>query len=102
MTVLISSRMNIVLDEDYKLIGEARSDVAYLNLYPLSKIIDELDLLSRELLLSLNPKSPPLISSRPGRNGLYRNIGLLSNVALGFLIGSIVFSLIILFISLIG
>lgn len=102
MTVLISSRMNIVLDEDYKLIGESRSDVAYLNLSSLSKIIDELDLLSRELLLSLNPKSSPLISSRPGRNGLYRNIGLLSNIALGFLIGSLVFSLIILFISLRG
>jgi|YelNatPaOPRAMG01_1025707.scaffolds.fasta_scaffold115089_2 tetrahydromethanopterin S-methyltransferase subunit B len=102
MAILISSRMNVVLDEDYRLVGEARSDVAYLNLSPLSKIVDELDLLSRELLLSLDPKSSPLISSRPGRGGLYRNAGLLSNIALGFLIGSLIFSLIILFISLRG
>jgi tetrahydromethanopterin S-methyltransferase subunit B len=102
VAILISSSMNVVLDEDYRLIGEARSDAAYLNLSPLSKIVDELDLLSRELLLSLDPKSPPIISSRPGRGGLYRSAGLLSNIALGFLIGSLIFSLIILLISLRG
>lgn len=102
MTIVISSRMNIILDEDYRLIGEARTDVAYLNLEPLAKAVNELDLLSRELLASLDPKSSPLISTRPGRGGLYRYAGLLSNIALGFLIGSLVFSLIIILTALRG
>lgn len=102
MTIIISSRVNVVLDEDYKLIGEARPDVAYLNLEPLAKAVNELDLLSKELLISLDPKSSPLISTRPGRSGLYRNAGLLSNIALGFLIGSLVFSLIVLLTALRG
>ena len=92
MTILISRELNVVLDEDFKLVGEARVDVAQLNLEPVIKAVEELDLLSRELLSSLEPRSAPLISSRPRREGVYRLSGIMSNVALGFLIGSLAFS----------
>ena len=95
MTILISRDLNVVLDEDFKLVGEARVDVAQLNLEPVIKAVEELDLLSRELLASLEPRTAPLISSRPRREGVYRLSGVMSNVALGFLIGSLAFSAIL-------
>ena len=92
-TIIISPDLDIILDAENKIIGEARSDIAILDVTPLEKKIAELDLLAEELVSSLNPKTSPLIASRPGREGLYLKAGFLSNMVLGFLIGLLLFSL---------
>ncbi|MEM2058411.1 MAG: tetrahydromethanopterin S-methyltransferase subunit B [Thermoproteota archaeon] len=92
-TIIISPDLDIILDAESKIVGEARSDVAVLDTTPLEKKIAELELLADELVNSLNPKSSPLISSRAGREGLYLKAGFLSNMVIGFLVGLAIFSI---------
>lgn len=92
-TIIISPELDVILDAENKVVGEARTDIAILDISPLEKKIAELELLADELINSLNPKTAPLISSRPRREGLYLKAGFLSNMVLGFLIGLAIFSL---------
>lgn len=92
-TIIISPELDVILDAENKVIGEARTDVAVLDVSPLEKKIAELELLADELVNSLNPKTAPLISSRPRREGLYFKAGFLSNMVVGFLVGLAIFSL---------
>ena len=94
--ILISPSENIILDENYFLIGESRRDISVLDLAPIEKRIDQLELLSMELLSALDPSTQPLISSRPRRSGIYKTAGFLSNLALGFILGCAAFTLAIL------
>jgi len=96
VTIIISPGQRIILDENYKLIGEARKDVALLNIEPLEKAVEEVELLSEEILSSLNPQTAPLISSRSRREGIYVTAGILSNMVLGFVIGCLIFTVIVL------
>ncbi len=92
-TIIISPDLDVILDPENKIVGEARTDVALLDISLLEKKITELDVLADELVNSLNPKTPPLISSRPRREGLYLKAGFLSNMVIGFLIGLALFSI---------
>jgi len=92
-TIIISPELNVILDAENKIVGEARTDVAILDVSVLEKKIAELELLADELVNSLNPKTAPLISTRPRREGLYLKAGFLSNMVMGFLIGLAIFSL---------
>lgn len=92
-TIIISPELDVILDAENKVVGEARADVAVLDVSPLEKKIAELELLADELVNSLNPKTAPLISTRPRREGLYIKAGFLSNMVIGFLIGLVAFSL---------
>lgn len=92
-TIIISPVLNVILDAENKIVGEARTDVAILDVSVLEKKIAELELLADELVNSLNPKTAPLISTRPRREGLYLKAGFLSNMVMGFLIGLAIFSL---------
>ncbi|MGP3666918.1 MAG: tetrahydromethanopterin S-methyltransferase subunit MtrB [Candidatus Bathyarchaeota archaeon] len=96
MPAIISQDYNIILDENYMLIGEARRDIAILDIEPLTRKVEELDLLSLELLSSLDPSTQPLISSRPRRSEVYKMAGRLTNVVIGFVIGNVVFALFML------
>lgn len=102
-TIIISPELDVILDAENKVVGEARTDVAVLDVSPLEKKIAELELIADELVNSLNPKTAPLISSRPRREGLYLKAGFLSNMVIGFLIGLAVFSLgIMVYLALTG
>ncbi|MDH5816223.1 MAG: tetrahydromethanopterin S-methyltransferase subunit B [Candidatus Nezhaarchaeota archaeon] len=92
-TIIISPEFDVILDAENKIIGEARKDVALLDVSVIEKKIAELELLADELVNSLNPKTAPLISARPRREGLYLKAGFLSNMVMGFLIGLATFSL---------
>jgi len=96
MTIQISPKFRIILDENYKLVGEAREDVAILDIESLEEKVNEVELLAKELLSSLNPDTAPLISSRSRREGIYKTAGILSNTVLGFTIGCLIFTLIML------
>ncbi len=97
MAILISPKYRIILDEEFKLIGEARKDVAILDLEPLKKKVEDVELLAEELISSLNPETAPLIASRNRREGVYKSAGILGNMVIGFLAGCLLFSLIMLF-----
>jgi tetrahydromethanopterin S-methyltransferase subunit B len=92
-TIIISPDLDVILDAENKVVGEARSDVAVLNIEPLQKKVAELEVLADELVSSLNPKTAPLISSRPRREGVYLRAGFLTNMVIGFLIGLALFGL---------
>ncbi|MCS7139230.1 MAG: tetrahydromethanopterin S-methyltransferase subunit B [Candidatus Nezhaarchaeota archaeon] len=92
-TIIISPDLDVILDAENKIVGEARTDVAILDLSPIERKIVELELLADELVNSLNPKTQPLISSRPRREGLYLKAGFLSNMVIGFLIGLLAFGM---------
>ncbi|MEM0217407.1 MAG: tetrahydromethanopterin S-methyltransferase subunit B [Candidatus Nezhaarchaeales archaeon] len=92
-TIIISPELNVILDAENKIVGEARTDVAILDVSVLEKKIAELELLADELVNSLNPRTAPLISTRARREGLYIKAGFLSNMVMGFLIGLAIFSL---------
>ncbi len=92
MTILISPEFEIILDENYKLIGEARKDIAILDLTPLTKRVEEISILADELVKSLDPNTSPLLS-RSRREGVYSTAGILNNIVIGFVIGALVFSL---------
>ena len=96
MAIQISPKFGIILDENYKLVGKAREDVAILDIGPLEEKVEEVELLAKELLSSLNPDTSPLISSRSRREGIYKTAGILSNTVLGFTIGCLIFTLIML------
>ena len=99
MTIIISTEFEIILDEDYKIIGEARKDIAVLDLAPITKKINEINMLSNELIKSLDPNTAP-IKSRPRREGVYRTAGILTNTVIGFILGALIFSLsVLVFIS---
>lgn len=99
MAILISPEFEIILDENYKLVGEARKDVAILDLTSLTRKVDEISSLSNELIKSLDPSTAPMLS-RPRREGVYRTAGLFNNIVIGFVIGALLFTLgIIVFIA---
>jgi len=93
MSIIISPDLDVILDAENKVVGEARSDVAVLDITPLQKKIAELEILADELVNSLSPKTAPLISSRPRREGLYLKAGFLTNMVIGFLAGLALFGL---------
>lgn len=99
MTIILSSEFGIILDENYKLIGESRKDIAVLDLSPLTRKVDEISLLANELIKSLDPSTAPIMS-RPRREGIHRIAGTLNNLIIGFTIGALIFTLsIFLFIA---
>jgi tetrahydromethanopterin S-methyltransferase subunit B len=95
-TIQISPEYGIILDEDYKLVGEAREDVAIIDIGPLEEKVEEVELLAEELLSSLNPDTAPLIASKKRREGIYKTAGILGNTVLGFTIGCLIFTLLML------
>ena len=92
MTIIISTEFEIILDENYKIIGEARKDITTLDLTPITKKVKEITMLSNELIKSLDPNTVP-VKSRPGREGVYKTAGILTNTAIGFILGALIFSL---------
>jgi tetrahydromethanopterin S-methyltransferase subunit B len=95
MAAVISKEYDIILDTATRRIGTSRTDIVSLNIEPLSRNIRRLESLADELLASLNPSSQPLFS-RPSRAGVYRTAGYLTNIVIGFLLGCLTFTLIIL------
>ena len=97
MSALISPEYGIVLDTEYKIVGEAKVDVALVNIGPLIKKVEYVELLAKELLTSLDPTTAPLISTRPRRECVLKYGGLYGNMVLGFVIGCFVFAIAVLF-----
>lgn len=96
--IVISKDLGVILDEDYKLVGEARTDVAEIDAEPITKAIDELELLSRDLLRLLDHKGASfsfkwLKVCRPSE---------LADVAIGLLLGLLPFLILLIIKSVRG
>jgi len=86
-TIIISPDFNIILDAENKVVGEARSDIAVLDIAPLEKKVSELEAMVDELPNLLKPERA--IALEPGRQeerALLRWL-FLKYTAIGFLIG---------------
>ncbi len=91
--IIISPDFDVILDAENKMVGEARSDVAVLDITPLEKKISELEALINELADLLD--SEKAMAPRSGRRGerLRLRALFLKYMAIGFLIGLVLFCL---------
>ena len=88
--IVISPDFDIILDAENKVVGEARSDVAVLDITPLEKKVSELEALVDELANLLKPKGALAVGSiRRYDRGERMRLGVLflKHMAIGFLIG---------------
>ncbi|MHC1586544.1 MAG: tetrahydromethanopterin S-methyltransferase subunit MtrB [Candidatus Hecatellaceae archaeon] len=95
MAAIISKEYDIILDSVTFQVGKSRPDIVALDLEPLRQRIERLESLVDEVMASFNPSTQPLFS-RPRRAGVYRTAGFLTNMVVGFLLGCLVFALIVL------
>jgi tetrahydromethanopterin S-methyltransferase subunit B len=92
-TIIISPDFDIILDAENKVVGEARRDIAILDITPLEKKISELEALVDELVNLLSSKGATALKSRyRGERARLRKL-FLKYMAIGFLIGLALFSL---------
>ncbi len=85
-TIIISPDFDVILDAENKVVGEARSDIAVLDITPLKKKISELEVLVDELASLLGSKAAPVADKR--RRKRPRLVALFfTQMAIGFLIG---------------
>jgi len=100
--IVISPDFDIILDAENKVVGEARSDVAVLDITPLEKKVSELEALVDELVNLLKPKGALVAGSirrydRYDRGESMRlGVLFLKHMAIGSLIGLALFCLIML------
>lgn len=94
-TIIISPDFDIILDAENKVIGEARSDLALLDVAPIDKKISELNNIIDVLLHSFYPESLNSTSSKSEKSGLRLKVCFLPDMILGFLVGLTLFSLIV-------
>jgi tetrahydromethanopterin S-methyltransferase subunit B len=89
-TIVISPDFDVVLDAENKVVGEARSDIAVLDIVPLEKKISELEVLVNELANLLS-------SEKAYKKERLRLMGsFLKCMTVGFFIGLALFCLIML------
>ena len=93
MYVIIDPEEKVALDPYNGIIAEMDEEHVLANLAPLSDRIDALEAVARNLALSLDPMTVPR-HSYPNREGIYLNLGRITNLVygliLGLLIGSVV------------
>jgi len=89
-TIIISPDFDVILDAENKVVGEARSDVAVLDIAPLEKKVSELEALVDELTNFLSSKA---ITPALREEGLRLRTLFLKHMAIGFLIGLALFCL---------
>ncbi|MEM4575944.1 MAG: tetrahydromethanopterin S-methyltransferase subunit B [Candidatus Nezhaarchaeales archaeon] len=94
-TIIISPEFDIILDPENMVIGEARSDLALLDVTPIDKKIGELNDIIDVLFWSFDPKVSTSTTPRSGKRGLPLKVYYLPDMILGFLVGLALFSLII-------
>ena len=85
-TIIISPDFDVILDAENKVVGEARSDIAVLDITSLKKKISELEALVDELANLLSSKAAPASGKRK-RERPRLIAPFLTQMAIGFLIG---------------
>jgi len=88
--IKIAPESNLTLDPSTGMIGAALGrDVVIVSMDGINKQLDILEVAVEDLYMSLDPYSIP-DNSFPGREGVYRQAGTLTNMVYGFILGMIV------------
>ena len=92
MYVLIDLDENVAIDPELGVIGEMDEYNITANLAIMADRLDKLENIADDLFESLDPMTTPLITY-PNREGIYRNLGRVSNFAYGFIFGMLIAAL---------
>ena len=92
MYVKLDPHINVALDPEKGVIGEMDERIIA-DLGFLHSSIEELDRISMEIYNSLDPTTAPF-ESHPGREGLFRNMGKITNFIYGLIAGMLFMALV--------
>jgi tetrahydromethanopterin S-methyltransferase subunit B len=95
MYVLVDLEEKVAIDPTTGIAGEMDEHRIAANLSLMIDRMDKLDTIADDLLKSLDPRTAPMISY-PNREGIYMNLGRVTNFAYGMIAGFLVAALIAL------
>jgi tetrahydromethanopterin S-methyltransferase subunit B len=87
--VQVVPEMNLTIDPSTGILGAAVGGAVIVSLDTVNEQLNELEIAVEDLYTSLDPTSAP-VDSFPGREGVYMQAGMLTNVVYGFILGMIV------------
>jgi tetrahydromethanopterin S-methyltransferase subunit B len=87
--VQVVPEMNLTIDPSTGILGAAVGGAVIVSLDTVNEQLNELEIAVEDLYTSLDPTSAP-VNSFPGREGVYMNAGMLTNLVYGFILGMIV------------
>jgi tetrahydromethanopterin S-methyltransferase subunit B len=94
MYAIIDSEEKVALDPYNGIIALMDEDRMTANLAVVSDRIDALELIAQDLLGSLDPMTTPLISYS-NREGIYVNLGKITNLVYGIILGLLIGAIIL-------
>ncbi len=94
MYAIIDEKLQVAIEPYSGVVAEMDSDNVVVNLAVIVDKIDRLEDIANNLLTSLDPMTLPLIS-HPNREGIYLNLGKVTNFVYGFIIGLLISALIL-------
>ncbi len=87
--ISIAPESNLTLDPSTGIVGAALGrEVVLVTLDTINEQLNELEIGVNDLYSALDPNSIPA-NSFPGREGVYKQAGMLTNMAYGFIVGLI-------------
>lgn len=95
MYAIIDEEVPVAIDPYSGIVAEMDPGKVAVNLTAIVDKIDRLEDITSDLFKSLDPMTAPLISY-PSREGIYLNLGRMTNFVYGFMAGLLITALIIL------
>ena len=86
MYVIVDSDVNVAIDPVSGIAAEMNPTQPIANIAELADRIEEIERAAIDLVDSLNPATVPY-PSYPNREGIYLNLGKVSNAVIGFILG---------------
>jgi tetrahydromethanopterin S-methyltransferase subunit B len=86
MYVIVDPDVNVAIDPASGIAAEMDPSLPIANIAELSEGIEEIERAAIDLVDSLNPATVPY-PSYPNREGIYLNLGKVSNAVIGFILG---------------
>lgn len=95
MYAIIDEEVPVAIDPYSGIVAEMDTGKVAVNLAAVVDKLDRLEDIANDLFKSLDPMTTPLVSY-PGREGIYLNLGRITNFVYGFMTGLLIAALIIL------
>ncbi len=95
MYAIIDEEVPVAIDPYSGIVAEMDPEKVAVNLAAVVDKLDRLEDIANDLFKSLDPMTTPLVSY-PGREGIYLNLGRITNFVYGFMTGLLIAALIIL------
>jgi len=86
--IKVVPEMNLTLDPSTGKLGAAVGGAVIVSLDTVNEQLNELEIAVKDLYTSLDPSTAP-VNSFPGREGVYMEAGMLTNMVYGFVLGMV-------------